>query len=61
MKHIVNWTPKKKRIVLAWLTLYLSDHPSGEHICQSDSAHIDGIELLCDIADLVEPEYIEED
>jgi hypothetical protein len=59
MKHKIAWTDEKKEHVIKMLTEYLEDHYSGEHIMQSDSAQINGLELLCDIADHAEPEYQE--
>jgi len=60
-KYLVTWNDNNVEQVLNLMKKYLEEHPSGEHISQSDSAHFEGIELLCDIADIVEPEYVEDD
>jgi len=56
----VIWTDEKKERVLNLIEEYLEQHFSGEHIYQSDEAQVEAIELLSEIADFVEPEYIGE-
>jgi hypothetical protein len=53
--YLVTWTPDNICSALKLLEKYLEEHPSGEHIMQSDSAQIEGLELISDIADIVNP------
>lgn len=51
--YTIIWTEQKKKEAIEALTKYFSEHGSGESIMQSDSGQIDGLELLCEIADSV--------
>lgn len=51
--YTIIWTEQKKKEAIEALTKYFSEHGSGESIMQSDSGQIDGLELLCEIADNV--------
>lgn len=56
----IAWTPEKEKAVLGMIDEYLRCWGTGESIMQVDDAQVGGLELLCDIADLVEAQYIEE-
>jgi hypothetical protein len=52
MRTIV-WTSEKKEKAIEMLTEYFKKHGIGECIFQSDSAQIDALDLMGDIADEV--------
>lgn len=47
----IKWTEVKKEKLLKKLNEYYSKYGLGECIMQSDDAQIEGLELLCHIAD----------
>lgn len=47
----IIWTTEKKEQAINLLTKYFENHGSGESIAQGDSAQIEAIELMCNIAD----------
>jgi len=59
--YIVQWTDKKRLEVLSKIEDYLCRFGTGDCIVQSDRAEEDGIEMLSDIADIVQPKYVGED
>jgi hypothetical protein len=59
--YTVQWTDKKRLEVLYMIEDYLCRFGTAETIMETDRAHEDGIEILADIADIVQPKHIGED
>ena len=59
--YVVQWTDKKRLEVLNAIEDYLCRFGTAESIMQTDRAQEDAIEMLADIADIVQPKYIGED
>lgn len=59
--YVVQWTDKKRLEVLYKIEDYLCRFGTSESIVQNDRAQEDGIEMIADIADIVQPKYIGED
>jgi hypothetical protein len=59
--YIVKWTDKKRLEVLCKIEDYLCKFGTSESIVQNDRAQEDGIEMIADIADIVQPKYVGED
>lgn len=55
----ITWTPEKICNVLKQLEIYFEEHPSGEHIMQSDKAQTEGLDLLSELADIIQPQHWE--
>ena len=55
----LQWTDKKKEHVIRLVEKYLLKHGCAEGISQSDDGQIDAIELACDLADAVDPQYVD--
>ena len=53
--HLVQWSQTKEDLVIELLTDYLSRFYSGEMIYQDDEAQEKAVELMSEIADIVEP------
>jgi hypothetical protein len=51
----IKWTTEKQKEVLDLIDIYIKKYPYGETIFQSDKAQEDGIQLLCEISDIVQP------
>lgn len=49
--YVIKWTEQAKSKVLELLTEYFQKHGYGESIMQSDAGQVNGLELLCTIAD----------
>jgi hypothetical protein len=59
--YIVQWTDKKRLEVLFKIEDYLCRFGTAEAIMQTDRAQEEAIEMLADVADIVQPKYIGED
>jgi len=60
----IKWTERKKAQAIEALTKYYSEHGPGESIMQSDDGQLEGLDLLCLIADGIlkdDIEYVDED
>lgn len=51
----INWTSEKKEEVLKTLDIYFKRYPYAENIYQSDIAQEEGLQLLSEISDIVQP------
>ena len=61
MKHIYNEEGKEKiaQIVYDWMVSHQC--PDAEMLCQCDSCTIDAVDLACDLADVKQVYFYEED
>ena len=53
----INWTSTKKEEVLNILDIYFKKYPYAETIFQSDLAQEDGLQLLSEISDIIQPTH----
>lgn len=51
----INWTSAKKKEVLDLIDIYFKKYPYAETIFQSDLAQEDGLQLLSEISDIIQP------
>ena len=51
----INWTPEKKTEVINALDTYFKKYPYAESILQSDKAQENGLQLLYEISDIIQP------
>ena len=51
----INWTTEKQKEVLNLLDIYFKKYPYGENIFQSDTAQEEGLQLLSEISDIIQP------
>lgn len=51
----INWTSEKKEEVLKTLDIYFKRYPYAETIYQSDLAQEEGLQLLSEISDIIQP------
>jgi len=51
----ITWTSEKKKEVIDLLDIYFKKYPYGETIYQSDKAQDDGLQLLSEISDIIQP------
>ena len=51
----INWTSEKRKEVLNVLDIYFKKYPYGEIIYQSDLAQEEGLQLLSEISDIIQP------
>jgi hypothetical protein len=49
------WTEDTKAKVIEMLDEYFNEHGNSECIAQGDSAQIRAIEIMCEIADIINP------
>ena len=52
---MITWTNKKKEEVTKLVDIYFNNYPYGESIFQQDKAQEDGLQLLSEIYDIVQP------
>ena len=53
--YSIDWTSEKRNEVLNSLDIYFKKYPYGETIYQSDLAQEDGLQLLSEISDIIQP------
>jgi hypothetical protein len=53
--YIIDWTSEKRNEVLNSLDIYFKKYPYGETIYQSDLAQEEGLQLLSEISDIIQP------
>jgi len=51
----INWTTEKRNEVLNSLDIYFKKYPYAENIYQSDIAQEEGLQLLSEISDIIQP------
>lgn len=51
----INWTEEKQKEVLTLIDIYIKKYPYGENIFQSDTAQEEGLQLLSEISDIIQP------
>jgi hypothetical protein len=51
----INWTLEKRNEVLNSLDIYFKKYPYAENIYQSDIAQEEGLQLLSEISDIIQP------
>jgi hypothetical protein len=51
----IQFSNEQKERVIEMISEYLQDYGNSECIAQGDSAQIRAIEIMCDIADMVNP------
>lgn len=51
----INWTTEKKKEVINLLDIYFKTYPYAETIYQSDKAQEEGLQLLFEISDVIQP------
>ena len=51
----INWTSEKRKEVLKTLDIYFKKYPYAETIYQSDLAQEEGLQLLSEISDIIQP------
>ena len=51
----INWTTTKKKEVINLLDIYFKKYPYAESIFQSDTAQEEGLQLLSEISDIIQP------
>ncbi len=51
----INWTSEKRKEVLKTLDIYFKKYPYAETIYQSDIAQEEGLQLLSEISDIIQP------
>jgi hypothetical protein len=51
----INWTSEKQKEVLTLIDIYIKKYPYGETIYQSDTAQEEGLQLLSEISDIIQP------
>ena len=51
----INWTSEKRNEVLKTLDIYFKKYPYAETIYQSDIAQEEGLQLLSEISDIIQP------
>jgi hypothetical protein len=49
----IKWTEERKTKAIEMLDEYFAKHGFAESIMQSDTAQIQGLDLLCEIADVL--------
>jgi hypothetical protein len=55
MENQIHFTDEQKNEVIKTITEYLQEYGNSECIAQGDSAQIRAIEIMCEIADIVNP------
>ena len=53
--YSIDWTSEKRNEVLNSLDIYFKKYPYGETIYQSDLAQEEGLQLLSEISDIIQP------
>ena len=53
--YSINWTSQKRKEVVNSLDIYFKKYPYAETIYQSDIAQEDGLQLLSEISDIIQP------
>jgi hypothetical protein len=53
--YSIDWTSEKRKEVLNVLDIYFNKYPYGETIYQSDIAQEEGLQLLSEISDIIQP------
>jgi hypothetical protein len=53
--YSIDWTSQKIKEVLNSLDIYFKKYPYGETIYQSDLAQEEGLQLLSEISDIIQP------
>lgn len=53
--YSITWTVEKQKEVIDLLDIYFKKYPYGETIYQSDKAQEDGLQLLSEISDIIQP------
>jgi hypothetical protein len=53
--YSIDWTSEKIKEVLNSLDIYFKKYPYGETIYQSDLAQEEGLQLLSEISDIIQP------
>ena len=53
--YSIDWTPQKRNEVLNSLDIYFKKYPYAENIYQSDIAQEEGLQLLSEISDIIQP------
>ena len=53
--YSIDWTSEKRNEVLNSLDIYFKKYPYAENIYQSDIAQEEGLQLLSEISDIIQP------
>ena len=53
--YSIGWTSEKRKEVLNSLDIYFKKYPYAENIYQSDIAQEEGLQLLSEISDIIQP------
>jgi hypothetical protein len=53
--YSINWTSQKRKEVLNSIDIYFKKYPYAETIYQSDLAQEEGLQLLSEISDIIQP------